>query len=247
MPRSALFLLLAVSLVASPVVAGTLRVAVASNFAATLQDLAQAFEKQTGHRVLVAPGSTGKHYAQIRHGAPFDLFFAADSRRPKLLETAGLAVAGSRFTYARGRVVLWSPRPGYVDTAGEVLTSDTYRHLAIANPKLAPYGVAAREVLERRGLWAALQSRLVRGENIAQTYQFVKSGNAELGFVARSQIQRPGKGPAGSWWLVPETAYTPIDQQVIQLSEKAVAGDFLRYVQSDAARAIIRGYGYATP
>jgi len=227
--------------------ADEIRVAVASNFHEAAKTLAKRFAASSGHRVVLVPGSTGKHYAQIRHGAPFDAFLAADGARPERLEREGLAHAGERFTYALGQLVLWSPREDYVDAAGAVLANADFRHLAIANPKLAPYGAAARQVLEERGLWQALQVRLVRGENVAQAYQFVASGNAALGFVALSQVERPGQPARGSWWKVPLSSYTPIEQQAVLLSDSAAARGFLTFLQSNEARTIIRAYGYGLP
>ncbi|MEA3276911.1 MAG: molybdate ABC transporter substrate-binding protein [Pseudomonadota bacterium] len=227
--------------------ADEIRVAVASNFGEAIKEIAQRFEVQTGHEVVLVIGSTGKQYAQIKNGAPFDAFFAADARRPELLEDEGAALAGSRFTYARGRILLWSPRQGYVDPEGQVLEEGGFRHLAIANPRLAPYGKAAQQVLENRGLWDGLQGRMVRGENIGQTFQFVKSGNAELGLVAYSQVKRPGHALEGSYWEVPQSLYSPIEQQAVLLKDNAAARGFLDFVRGDEAGEIIRGYGYDTP
>ncbi len=224
-----------------------IQVAVASNFADAIKAIANAFQAQTGHKVILIFGSTGKHYAQIRHGAPFDLFFAADSKRPARLEKEGVALPGSRFTYAIGRIVLWSPQEGLVDSAGKVLEKGRFRHLAVANPKLAPYGKAAQEVLRARGLWDRLQGRMVRGENIGQTFQFVKSGNAELGFVALSQVKRPGQTMKGSVWQVAESLYSPIEQQAVLLKDRDIARRFMQFVKSDESQAVIRGFGYGTP
>ena len=227
--------------------AAEMRVAVASNFADAMAVIARRFEAATQHRVTVSAGSTGKLYAQIRNGAPFDAFFGADVRRPQLLEQEGSAVPGSRFTYAVGRLVLWSPRSDYVDPQGRVLQRGAFRHLAIANPVLAPYGKAAQEVLQARSLWEALSGRLVRGENIGQTFQFVSTGNAELGFVAWSQVMRPGQPLAGSLWSVPQALYSRIQQQAVLLQDKPVARDFLAFVRSDEALKIIQDYGYDRP
>jgi len=224
--------------------ADTIRVAVASNFSEPIKAIAAQYEKYTGHRLILVFGSTGKHYAQIINGAPFDLFLAADTRRPQLLEQQGAAIAGSRFTYARGRLVLWSSRADYVDAEGNVLATGEYNRLAIANPKLAPYGKAAQEVLESKGLWKTLQHRLVRGESIAQAYQFVRSGNAELGLVAYSQIKRPSHTNTGSYWIVPQAFYQPIEQQAVLLKENAVARDFMSYLQKQEIKIIITLYGY---
>jgi len=225
-------------------IADEIHIAVASNFAGVMKTLVSEFEDNTEHRVILIAGSTGKHYAQIVNGAPFDLFFAADVKRPELLDTQGLIEPSSRFTYAIGRLVLWSPRDDYVDSSGVVVDEVDYHYLAIANPKLAPYGRAAKEVIESRGLWEALQGKLVRGENIAQTYQFVASGNASLGFVAFSQILKSGKVIKGSYWKVPEELYSPIEQQAVLLKNGDVARDFLAYIKSDEALEIIESFGY---
>lgn len=227
--------------------AGEIHVAVASNFTEAIKSIAGRFEASTGHRVTLISGSTGKQYAQIINGAPFDAFFAADVRRPKLLEEEAIARPGSRFTYAIGKVILWSPKAGYVDNNIKVLEQENYRYLAIANPKLAPYGKAAQEVLQAHGLWDALQGRMVRGENIGQAFQFVKSGNAELGFVAYSQVKRPGHPIEGSFWEVPQSLYSPIEQQAVLLKDSDTARAFLLFVKSDESLDIIRGFGYGTP
>ena len=228
--------------------AETLTLAVAANFAATLETLAAQYEVDTGHRVRLSAGSTGRLYAQIRNGAPFDAFFAADVERPRKLEAEGLSVPGSRFTYAVGRLVLWSPEAGRVKPNGSALKTGEFEHLAIANPRLAPYGMAARQVLEKMGLWQALQPRLVRGENIGQAFHFVSSGHAELGFVALSQVQRDPHGTIrGSHWQVPTALHDPIEQQAVSLQDTEVVHDFMRYVRSDKTRALIRRHGYATP
>jgi molybdate transport system substrate-binding protein len=224
-----------------------LRVATASNFSATMRELAERFEAETGQRVSVITGSTGKHYAQIVNGAPFDLFFAADRERPRRLEQQGRTIPGSRFTYALGVLVLWSPEPDLVDPAGQVLQQASFRYLAIANPALAPYGRAAFEVIEALGLGAALSGRLVRGENVAQAYQFVSSGNAKLGFVALAQLQGNGHRLAGSFWRVDSGLYHPIEQQAVRLTELAAGRDFMEYVRSPVAAAIIRASGYGLP
>lgn len=223
------------------------RVAVAANFVPALRALAEAFETRHGGHIGIVVGSTGKLYAQIHHGAPFDALFAADERRPALLEKEGRTRPGSRFSYAIGRLALWSPDASRVDAVGRVLGEGRFRYLAIANPKLAPYGRAAQQVLEARGLWQTLRARLVRGENVGQALQFVRSGNAELGFVALSQIQRPGQAVAGSHWVVPEDLYTPIVQQAVLLTDNPLAADFLHFVQSAEGRDIIRSFGYQLP
>jgi len=224
--------------------ADELRVAVATNFSDTLAALVELFEQGSEHTVLVSTGSTGSHYAQILNGAPFEAFFAADAERPRLLEQQGVAVAGSRFLYAVGRLVLWSPRPGVVDTEGRVLDSDAFRFLAIANPELAPYGAAAREVLTARGLWDKLQPKLAHGQDIGQAYNFVYTGNAELGFVAMAQLKKPGAEITGSYWLVPDSLHRPIAQEAVLLKDVEPAREFIEFVKSPAARAVIRSFGY---
>ena len=221
-----------------------IRVAVASNFTNAMKELVRRFELNSGHKVKLIFGSTGKHYAMIKNGAPFDAFFAADVKRPKLLEQEKIAQPGSRFTYAVGKIVLWSPKPNYVDAGGRVLEQKQFRYIAAANPKLAPYGKAAKEVLQARGLWQGLRSQMVRGENIGQTYQFVKSGNAELGFVAASQVKRPGYTIKGSMWEVPQSLYTPIEQQAVLLRGSSAAQAFMTYVKSSESRQVISGFGY---
>jgi molybdate transport system substrate-binding protein len=233
-----------VSAQATPAWADDVRVAVATNFAGAMDALVAAFEAQSEHTILVSAGSTGGHYAQIKNGAPFEAFFAADAERPEMLEREGIAVAGSRFRYAIGRLALWSAQADYVDTDGGVLTTGTYRHLAIANPNLAPYGSAARDVLRARGLWADVQTRLVQGQDIGQTYSFVATGNAELGFIALAQIERPGGRPAGSYWLVPESLHEPIEQFAVLLRDTPGAHAFVEFVKTEEARTIIRNYGY---
>jgi molybdate transport system substrate-binding protein len=227
--------------------ADTIRVAVASNFRHAIDALAPRFEQATGHAVTRIFGSTGKHFAQISNGAPFDVFLAADELRPRMLEEDGSAVAGTRFVYALGMLVLWSPREGYVDPDGKRLERGGYRFLSIANPTLAPYGRAARQVLEALDLWESLQPRLVRGENIGQAHQFVVSGNADLGFVAHAQVALPGMPATGSRWDVPQSYYDPIEQHAVLLRDTPATRAFAEYLRGDEARAIIRSHGYTTP
>jgi len=231
----------------SQVSADEIRIAVASNFAEAIKAIAQQFEQQSGHRVILIFGSTGKHYAQIKNGAPFDAFFAADTKRPKLLDEEGIALVDSRFTYAIGKLVLWSPKSEYIDSDAVVLGQGDFRYLAIANPKLAPYGKAAQQVLQKKGLWGKLRSRMVRGENIGQTFQFVKSGNAQLGFVAASQLRLPGKKMIGSLWEVPQSLYEPIEQQAVLLKESKIGREFWRFIQSPKSKELIHRFGYGLP
>ena len=233
--------------VASPVLADEVQVAVAANFTAPMQKIAADFEKDTGHKAALSFGSTGKFYAQIRNGAPFEVFLAADDETPAKLEKEGFAVGGSRFTYATGQLALWSAKPGYVDDRGEVLKTGTFQHLAIANPRLAPYGAAAVEALKKMGLLGSIERKFVQGENIAQTYQFVSTGNAELGFVALSQIYADGKLKGGSAWIVPARLHSPIRQDAEVLSQgkdNPAAAALVKYLKSDKARAVIKSYGY---
>lgn len=227
--------------------ADEVQAAVAANFAAPMQKIAAGFEKASGHKVVLVFGSTGKFAAQIRNAAPFDVLLAADDETPKALEAEGLAVAGQRFTYAIGKLVLYSAQPGFVDARGEVLKKGGFSHLALANPKVAPYGAAAMQALKALGLADAVAPKIVQGDNITQAFQFVASGNAELGFVALSQVAAPDKPAPGSWWVLPESLYTPIRQDATLLKPgegKAAATALLAYLRSDAARAVIRAYGY---
>lgn len=239
--------LLILALAARGVFAAEVQVAVAANFSAPMQRIAADFEQATGHQAKLAFGSTGKFYAQIRHGAPFDVLLAADDETPAKLEKEGMAVAGSRFTYSIGRLALWSAKPGYVDDKGGVLKQGAFKHLAIASPKLAPYGAAAVETLNKLGLLAALQPKFVQGENIAQTFQFVSTGNAELGFVALSQVIEGGKLKRGSAWIVPPGLHAPIRQDAVVLArgrDNPAALALMKYLKQDQARAIIKAYGY---
>lgn len=247
---AAVVLWLWLGLMSSPVQAGEVNVAVASNFAAPMERIVALFQHESGHTVKVSPGSSGKFTAQIKGGAPFDVFLSADEANPQRLEQEGLAVGGSRFVYALGKLVLWSAQPGLVDANGAVLRKGGYNKLAIAEPKLAPYGLAAQETLEKLGLWNTVQGKLVTGENITQTYQFAATGNAELAFIALSQVTLDGKVSAGSWWLVPSGLYQPIRQSAVLLSgakDKAAAQAFLAFLKSEKAAAVIRGFGYELP
>lgn len=230
--------------------AAEVQVAVAANFAAPMQRIAEAFTAATGHQVKMATGATGKFHSQIVSGAPFEVLLAADDETPRKLVAEGQAVAGTQFTYAVGKLVLWSTQPGLVDDQGAVLASGRFRHLAIANPKLAPYGAAGYEVLKARSLADTLAPRIVLGETIAQTYQFVATGNAELGFVALSQVMGPGKTIAGSYWMVPASLYGEIRQDAVLLKVGArnpAAQALLAYLRGEAARQVIDSFGYARP
>ncbi len=221
--------------------ADEVHVAVAANFTAAMKEIAANFEQASGHHAVVSYGSTGKLFAQIEHGAPFEVFLAADQKRPKLLEEKG--TASGRFTYAVGKLVLWSSNTKR--TANEqALRGGDFQKLAIANPKTAPYGAAALEIMRNLGLYEALEPKLVIGDSIAQTHQFAATGNAEFGFVALAQI---ALDDSGSRWLVPEKLYTPIRQDAVLLSkgkDNPAAQALLDYLKGDAARAVIQKYGY---
>lgn len=227
--------------------AAEVRVAVAANFTAPMQHIAVAFEQDTGHKATLAFGSTGKFYAQIKNGAPWQVLLAADAATPARLAQEGLGVSETRFTYAIGRLVLWSRQPGMVDAQGQVLRDGVVERLAIADPKLAPYGAAAVQALTRMGLWPRWQSRLVQGESIAQAYQFVATGNAPLGLVALSQVAVDGRIAQGAGWIVPAQWHDPIRQDAVLLNagkDQPAALALLQYLRSDKARAILRAFGY---
>ena len=223
------------------------QIAVAANFAAPVKRIAADFEQASSHHISISLGGTGGFYAQIRNGAPFDALLAADTATPAKLEAEKRAVPGTRFTYAIGQLALWSATPGYVDPQGAILKNGAFRHLAVADPKTAPYGLAARQTLERLGLNAELADRRVTSPNIGQTHQFVASGNAELGFVAQSQIWFDGKITSGSAWIIPAELHDPIRQDAVLLrhgQDNAAARAFLAYLQSPQARNVIASYGY---
>lgn len=227
--------------------AAEVSVAVAANFTAPMQKIAAAFEHDTGHKAVLAFGSTGRFQAQISNGAPFDVLLAADDETPLKLEREGQGVAGTRFTYAVGRLVLWSRQPGLVDDQGAVLKTGTFTRLALADPKLAPYGAAAIETLTRLGLLEQLRPKFVQGENIGQAYQFVATENVPLGFVALSQVFADGRLTQGSAWVVPASLHRPIRQDALLLARgqgKPAALALLAYLRGEKARSIIRSYGY---
>ncbi len=227
--------------------AEVVQVAVASNFSAPMHKIAAAFEKDTGHKAVLSFGATGKFYAQIRNGAPFAVLLAADDAVPARLLQEGLGVAGSAFTYATGQLALWSPQASLVDPRGEVLRRPLPGKLAMADPRLAPYGAAALQTLERLGVAGQVRGQIVTGENIGQTFQFVQSGNAALGFVALSQVVLDGRLVSGSAWVVPGQWHDPIRQDAVLLKSgegNAAARALLQYLRSDAARQVIRAYGY---
>lgn len=232
---------------AEKIMAEEITVAVSSNFAAPAKAIALGFEAQTGHHIRLVPGSSGRIFAQILHGAPFDVFLSADRSKPAALEAQGMALPDSRFTYAVGSLALWSSQADLITTGAGVLKEGRFDKLALANPRLAPYGIAARQVLQSLGLYDVLSAKFVRGENIAQTYQFVATGNADLGFIARSQLPADN---TGSVWIIPENLHQPIRQDAVILKstgDNKAAIAFMRFLSSDRAKDIIRRHGYKIP
>jgi molybdate transport system substrate-binding protein len=243
-----ILLIACLMLAGGPARADQVTAAVAANFAGPMQKIAAAFEADTGHQAVLAFGATGAFHAQIRHGAPFQLLLAADSETPLRLEREGAAVPGTRFTYATGRLVLWSAQPTLVDAQGQVLARGGFERIALANPKLAPYGAAAVETLARLQLLDRLRPRFVQGENVAQAFQFVATGNAPLGFVALSQVMVDGRIAKGSAWIVPEHLHAPIRQDAVLLApgrDQPAALALAAYLQGERARGIMRSFGYA--
>ncbi len=244
-PVLARWLIALATLMAAPAFAAETQVAVAANFTEPAKEIAAGFEKATGHKAVLAFGASGAFYTQISHGAPFEIFLSADSERPAKAEADGLAVAGSRFTYAVGQLVLYSATPGLVDAKGAVLKGGAFDKISIADPATAPYGVAAIETMAKLGVRDALKPKIVTGSSIAQAYQFVSTGAAQLGFVALSQVISV---PGGSRWIVPAKLHTPIDQQAVLLKtgkKNPAAAAFIKYLKSRAALAIIKRYGYS--
>ncbi len=237
-------------LMSAPVWAGEVRVAVTADFAAPLERIAALFQQESGHTLKVSAAASGKLYAQIAGGEAFDVFLSADDGLPKRLVQEGKAVADSRFVYAVGQLVLWSAQADFVDAKGAVLNKGGFTKLAIANIRVSPYGVAAKETLEKLTMWNAMQERLVKGDNVALTYQLAANENAELAFIALSQVMRDGKVTAGSWWLVPPELHKPLRQSAVLLSgakNPAAAKAFLAFLKSEKARAVMRGFGYEMP
>ncbi len=227
--------------------AGEAQVAVAANFSEPIKAIAAVLEKTTGHTLKISTGASGAFYTQIRNGAPFDVFLSADNERPEMLERDGLAQPGTRFTYATGKLVLWSVKADRVDARGEVLRSAGLGKVAYANPKTAPYGEAALQVMQRLGLSAAVAPKLVQGESIGQTFAFVKTGNADVGFVALSQVLQGGRLKEGSMWMIPQAHYDVIRQDAVILKNGAhneAAQALVRLLQSPNIKDLIRSYGY---
>lgn len=226
-------------------------VAVASNFTAAMKSLVVEFEKQSGHEVEVAYGSSGRLYAQIKNGAPFHAFFSADQKKPEQLEADKLSVSDSRFTYAEGALALWTNKAALQDKPLDMLKENAFNKLAIANPRLAPYGFAAVEVLQHLDLYENTKAKWVEGENIAQTYQFVSTGNADLGFVALSQVISQQKNKVdqqqNTTWTVPQNLHTPIKQDALLLikgKDNSAARALLDFIRSDQGKEIIQSMGY---
>lgn len=239
--------ILLLSLISPLSLAGQLSVAVAGNFYKALQVISAQYQEQTGHKILLSVGATGKLYAQISNGAPFEILLAADKARPGKLVEQGLAVKGSQFTYAKGKLLLWSSDPGLVDSAGEILRSPQIVHLAIANPKTAPYGAAAIDVLKNLGVYQQLKDKIVEGQSVGQSFQQISSGAVSLGIIALSQVVVDNKIASGSGWIIPATLYQPIEQDAVLLNKgttNPIAKDFLRYLQTTECKEIIRSFGY---
>ena len=233
--------------VAANAQAAEIKVAVASNLANTLKEIAVEFQRDTGHQLAITPGATGKFYAQISHGAPFDVFLSADDETPRKLAQEGKAIAASQFTYALGRLALWSPSPDLVDKNADILKTDKFKYIAIANAKVAPYGQAAVQTMQKLGVLSKIEPRVVQGESIAQTFQFVSTGNAQLGFVALSQIFENGKIKTGSAWIVPEEMHEQLKQDAVVLQScknTSACQALMDYLKSEKIKKMMSSYGY---
>ena len=225
----------------------TVLVAVAANFSKPMTEIVSQFEKATGHSAKLSFGSSGKFVSQLENGGPFEVLLSADEKGPEKLEQAGLTVPNTRFVYALGKLVLWSATPNFVDDEGKILMTSNFKHLALADPKVAPYGAAAIDVLKKLKLFEKLQPLFVQGENIAQTYQFISTANAELGFLALSQVIKNGKIVGGSSWIIPDNLHAPIRQSAVIMkkgAENPAARALIDYLKSIPALAIIKKYGY---
>lgn len=236
--------------ISTPLHAAEVSAAVAANFAAPMEHIGALFQKESGHTVKVSLAASGKLYTQIKGGAPFDVLLSADEEIPKRLILEGFAVGGSRFVYATGRLVLWSAQPDLVDDKGAVLNRGNFDRLAIANPIFSPYGTAAKETLTKLTMWNSMQKKLKKGEDVTQTYQLAATEKVDLAFIALSQVMRNGKVTAGSWWLVPPELHNPVRQSAVLLSgakDQAAAKEFLAFLKSEKARAVMHGYGYELP
>lgn len=243
--------MVAVALTTPIAKAATVKLAVATNFTDAMKQIATAFEQDTGHQSKVSYASSGKLFAQIQHGAPYDVFLSADTDKPVQLAQKQLAIGSSRFTYAQGQLVLWAPGLSLVTSnIQSTLSEAKFAHFAIANAKLAPYGVAAMETLKTMGVYQTLKPKLVQGENIGQTYQYIHSRNAQMGFVAYAQLIKTGHHKGDDYWIVDNQWHAPIEQTAILLTQAKnsdAAKAFMRYLQSPKAKAIIKAFGYNTP
>ena len=249
MLRRFIFLFAVIAADLAPLQAEELGLAVAANFTLPMKEIAGRFEAQSGHRLNISFGSSGRLYAQISNGAPFQLFFSADQEKPEALVAGGLALADSRFTYAVGGLVLWSPDERAHVADAEVLMNQSADRLAIANPRLAPYGIAAMQVLEALGLESAYRDRLVMGENINQAYQFVDTGNVPVGLLALSQVMAGGELRKGVGWIIPGELYDPIRQDAVMMKaarDSVAAREFMKFMLGNEARTIMADYGYGT-
>jgi len=250
MTSTQVIVLAASLLLAASTHAAEVKVAVAANFVQPMKEIAVEFEKETGHKVALSQGATGKFYAQIANGAPFEVLLSADDETPGKLVKEGKAVADTQFTYAIGRLALWSPDASLVDQGGGVLKTGKFKFVSIANARVAPYGRAAVQTMQKLGVLTALESRVVQGESITQTHQFVSSGNAQLGFVALSQVWESGKLKSGSVWIVPAEMHEQLRQDVVFLNPgkaSTAAAALIAYLKSDKATKIIERYGYQLP
>ncbi len=248
MRRQAILLIISVMLFTCSIAsADEIRIAVASNFAHTLKTLATQFESQSRHKVTLQTGSTGNLFVQIKRGDDFDLFFAADTYRPAILEEEGYALPASRFTYAIGRIALWSIELNVADKGLETLRTVAFNHIAIPDTKRSPYGRSTKEILISHNLWNSSLGRLVTGDDVEQTYQLIRGGSAELGFIALSQLQQPDRPLIGSYWIVPETMHRTIHQQAVVFNKSPAISAFVEFIQREESKAIIRSYGYKTP
>lgn len=233
-----------------PVYAAEISVAVAANFAAPMERIGALFKKETGHTVKISTAASGKLYAQIKKGAPFDVLLSADEETPKRLMQEGLADGSTRFVYATGRLLLWSAQPGVVDEKGAILNRGNFDYLAYANPLLSPYGLATKETLTKLTMWNAMQKKLKKPDDVTQAYQLAATENVDLAFIALSQVMRDGRISSGSWWLVPPELHSPIRQSAVLLSgsnEQAAAKALLAFLKGDKAKAVMRGFGYELP
>ena len=243
--RLIILLICVIASSSEPLLAAQVKVATASNFKLTMNRIIELYEQQSADRIVQINGSTGKHYAQIKNGAPYDLLFAANRFHPQSLEDSGLTIRGSGYNYALGKLVLWVP--GETSANVNSVRDAEFEYVAIANPKLAPYGRAAQQVLQQLEQWTALQPQIVRGENVAQAFQFIVSGNAQMGFVAKSQLIGSEYQEQGAYWPIPQDYYAPIEQYAVLLSDNEAAQSFLQFCKSKQVQQLIVSSGYEIP